>query len=652
MFCGKCGKEFDETERFCAGCGTPNSAFERLERLNDNDMSQDDEETIIINEAKPVDEKVIQPIKKKSNKKKTVILIAIFVVAIVGTIGFLFVKNRMDKKELKKQLELGEKYYAELEYDKAIAAYDKAIEINSKSVEAYIGKGKTYKAIVDMEMFDSENPDSANEYMEKSLDAYEKAVKIDHNSVEASLGAADGYIYLAEDYYRDWVTEETYCKVEANYIKALDILYKNEMQSSSIDSKIVEVEALWDETDEELIEYCEEEGKSLPERKIREKRTRSIKKSTKSKDSDKNCKELVFSKEYGINLAEWSNVACQTGGYNEIIVNSSGRPSSDSSIAEYGDFIEQTYYEVVNGKRTDKVINVEDVTCLIGKGRGDVEIKNSDLTEEERRHIAFSRIWGSSGLFINKNLIKTNRDVVDCISMAYGDTAPGQGEDDLVGVELTFIGGYRYDGITPSSSKQEIVDAGFVESSMSDVYFKVVSSKGNDWNTLKKDFKNVYSYNNSNEYVRGHGYEGVDYGWELYRTRFCFNNPISANDKRRDYSLGEDYEESFENWKYDAQMGPKIDKSRMAQGVNLQYKYNWDEIVPQECAIAKQWYYLNRGEIDYFVVVEIEAQDEIVDDYRNRGPAYREFTYPQNVCHVYLFSHKDTVLKWLDQWGF
>ena len=65
------------------------------------------------------------------------IAVAVIIAIVVGVSG-------SGSRKLKKQLELGDKYLTEQDYEKAILAYEEAIKINPKSEEAYEGLGEAY----------------------------------------------------------------------------------------------------------------------------------------------------------------------------------------------------------------------------------------------------------------------------------------------------------------------------------------------------------------------------------------------------------------------------------------------------------------------------------------------------------------------------
>ena len=77
---------------------------------------------------------------KKSNKKIVVLIIIIFIVFIVVGILLTFnISSTNKEKILQEQLDLGNKYLNELNYEQAIIAYETAIEIDPMSVDAYLG---------------------------------------------------------------------------------------------------------------------------------------------------------------------------------------------------------------------------------------------------------------------------------------------------------------------------------------------------------------------------------------------------------------------------------------------------------------------------------------------------------------------------------
>lgn len=89
--------------------------------------------------------------KEKVSKKK--IIIAVVVVLILGIAIFAVAKvYNSPARQLEKQLNLGNRYLEEMDYEQAIVAFDKAIEIDPKNVDAYLGKADAYIRLGDSAM--------------------------------------------------------------------------------------------------------------------------------------------------------------------------------------------------------------------------------------------------------------------------------------------------------------------------------------------------------------------------------------------------------------------------------------------------------------------------------------------------------------------
>ena len=80
--------------------------------------------------------------KKKNNKGILIGIIIAAVIALVVAIGFGIYNS--PENRLFRQLDLGQKYLEEQNYEQAVVAFNEAIEIDNKCVEAYIGLTETY----------------------------------------------------------------------------------------------------------------------------------------------------------------------------------------------------------------------------------------------------------------------------------------------------------------------------------------------------------------------------------------------------------------------------------------------------------------------------------------------------------------------------
>lgn len=105
----------------------------------------------------------------KKAKTTITILSTIAGALIVAMIVLIVLTLNDDAKKVKKQLELGQKYIEDMDYEEAIACFDQALEIDPLSVDAYEGKADAYIAMEDYE--------SAKDTLEGGIKVLEKAAK-------------------------------------------------------------------------------------------------------------------------------------------------------------------------------------------------------------------------------------------------------------------------------------------------------------------------------------------------------------------------------------------------------------------------------------------------------------------------------------------
>lgn len=83
-------------------------------------------------------------------KKKIIVIAALVLLIVVIAIAVCFMANSNQRK-LDRQLDLGQQYMDELDYEEALASYLMAIEIDDKCDAAYIGAAKAYVKLDQME---------------------------------------------------------------------------------------------------------------------------------------------------------------------------------------------------------------------------------------------------------------------------------------------------------------------------------------------------------------------------------------------------------------------------------------------------------------------------------------------------------------------
>jgi len=88
---------------------------------------------------------------KTKNKRIMIPIIAIILMALVGLVIFILAGADNTNKKLSRQLELGNKYLNEEDYERAIAAFDEALDIDPKCAEAYLGLADAYVGLGDID---------------------------------------------------------------------------------------------------------------------------------------------------------------------------------------------------------------------------------------------------------------------------------------------------------------------------------------------------------------------------------------------------------------------------------------------------------------------------------------------------------------------
>ncbi len=111
-------------------------------------------------------------IKEESiTKKRRIPLLLVICAAVVLFLGIavilimvaLFI-TASPKRKLQQQLDFGEKYITDFDYDNALLAYEKAIEIDPNSVEAYIGYADVRIKIAEEDILEGQYIEAVNNY--------------------------------------------------------------------------------------------------------------------------------------------------------------------------------------------------------------------------------------------------------------------------------------------------------------------------------------------------------------------------------------------------------------------------------------------------------------------------------------------------------
>ena len=125
MLCKQCGSEIREGARFCTKCGTGISSF---------------------NVDLIYQEKDQPPLKERTYQKSNIglLLLAVFLVIVVSAL-VLWRNSANPTKKYEKQIEIGNRFLSELEYEQAVAAYEEAVLILPKRPEAYTALIDVYR---------------------------------------------------------------------------------------------------------------------------------------------------------------------------------------------------------------------------------------------------------------------------------------------------------------------------------------------------------------------------------------------------------------------------------------------------------------------------------------------------------------------------
>ena len=123
MICPKCGKEIQDNSSFCRVCGAKLSV--------DNPSF-----------AEPVAQAPASATPK--NRKPLILAISAVALILVLFIVIFIIRSNSPSSRFQEQLELGNRYLSEMNYEQAVAAFEAAIEIDPKNVEAYKGLVDAY----------------------------------------------------------------------------------------------------------------------------------------------------------------------------------------------------------------------------------------------------------------------------------------------------------------------------------------------------------------------------------------------------------------------------------------------------------------------------------------------------------------------------
>lgn len=200
-------------------------------------------------------------VKKKSPIVIFVIIAVLLVAGIV--IAILFISGNSKGKRLQKQLELGQKYLTDLDYENAILAYKAAIEIDPKCEDAYLGIAKVEEKLL-AEIEAGENTEELRGLLEetssilgevpKQIDSSALRKKIDKNSerkTRLETKKANDTPWDSENEGETADYSEAY-KAYYDYLSGLDL--KTELANSyGTDKKVIAFSDVYGDNQPEMI---------------------------------------------------------------------------------------------------------------------------------------------------------------------------------------------------------------------------------------------------------------------------------------------------------------------------------------------------------------------------------------------------------------
>lgn len=145
----------------------------------------------------------------KIKNKRSVLKIIIGILCVVagleiGIVSYIFTTGG---DSFQKNLDLGNKYLLEMDYDGAIDAFSKAIEIDGMSRDAYVGRGDAYKALGDYKHA-WEDYEKAEQLSGENTILDEKIGKSEIRVVSAEGGVAEAAVNLeGETHNYEFVTD-------------------------------------------------------------------------------------------------------------------------------------------------------------------------------------------------------------------------------------------------------------------------------------------------------------------------------------------------------------------------------------------------------------------------------------------------------------
>ena len=175
MYCTSCGNQIADGDMFCTKCGKklkyPKATVD-TNQTNDNAGSN------------TVQTPVGLELKEKKKPLRIIIPVLIILAAVIGIVVYVYAGT--PERRYKRQIDVGNRYLSELQYEQAVASFEKAVSIDPKKPDAYIGLVNVYDATDDMEMVlatyesasESVEPDDLGEIEQEIVQSVDNRIQV------------------------------------------------------------------------------------------------------------------------------------------------------------------------------------------------------------------------------------------------------------------------------------------------------------------------------------------------------------------------------------------------------------------------------------------------------------------------------------------
>lgn len=230
------------------------------------------------------------------NTAKRILAIVILVMSLLGCAKTL-------EEQIAEQLELGQKYLLEKDYEEAVVAFTKVIELEEKEIQAYTGLATAYIqkddrkqaetvldqgfAVVDT-LSEAERTENVNQYIEEMYDMalsnYEELLELAGENVSEAISYCEKILAMDEDRVEMYEELAKLYLRQGEYDKAIEVLdrgskatkdsgleeYKNQLELEK------EIEERYDEAIQNMVQYLDSHDGELGEEVLMDEKFRKL----------------------------------------------------------------------------------------------------------------------------------------------------------------------------------------------------------------------------------------------------------------------------------------------------------------------------------------------------------------------------------------